>query len=465
VVVASTPAAPTFPRRPMIVSRHADWFPDGRRIAFESNLERPKTAYAIGEEVAFADPGLDIYIVAEDGTQLVNLTRDHPDGADVYPSVSPDGTRIAFLRRDEGATHLAVTDLDGSRARVLARDVSSVRPTWSRDGREIAFAACCEGGLSQLYAIGPDGGGRRRIAEGASPIAWAPDGSRIAFFGFPNGNPGILVADRSGESLRLVARMARSNIVSWSHDAATLAFNSESSERFRFGVAVVPAAGGPITRLVDRLSEPPNPAWSPVRRQLAYGGDSLWTIDADGSAGRLVAEGDGRQGDPSWSPDGERILFTTEFPQAWFPEVGSYLEVVRPDGSGRIRITPESPPATEIIVPVGSVVPPARLQVRSITLRPEVVQRGGTVTAQVVVETQGTGYLVDGARVFVYARPKVFRVSPRPALTRSGKATVRLRLVGMPRTRRSIWLSVVASRPGDDRVTSFPFLTVVPVRR
>ena len=312
--VGGASAASDVPRRPMIASRHAGWFPDGRRIVFESNLERPTLAYAIGEALAFDDPGLDVYVAAADGTNLVNMTRDHPDGADIFPSVSPDGTRIAFLRREGSVMHLAVVGLDGAPARVIARDVRGVQPTWSVDGREIAFTACCEDEGAQHYAIGPTGEGRRRIGEGFYPIAWSPDGSRVAFFGFPDGYPGIRVVDRDGGSPRVVARpgVSETDWVSWSNDSAMLAFDTEGSGRYEFGVGIAPAAGGAITRLVDGLPRAPRPAWSPVERRLAFGGVDLWTIDASSGTSRLVAGGYGLQGDPAWSPDGGRILFLTE---------------------------------------------------------------------------------------------------------------------------------------------------------
>ncbi|MDQ3823938.1 MAG: hypothetical protein M3321_11945, partial [Actinomycetota bacterium] len=191
----------------------------------------------------------------------------------------------------------------------------------------------------------------------------------------------------------------------------------------------------------------------------------LWTVEAASGASRLVAGGYGLQSDPVWSPDGERILFMTD-PGPWsFPDVGSYLEVVRTDGSGRTRITPKSPSAAQTVLPANSITPPDNLLITSVTVRPARIRRGGTVTARVVVESRSTGNLVDGAEVFAYARPAaVMRVAPRPARTRNGTATIRLRLLRASPTRRPIRLSLVASRPGDARVTSVQYLTQIPVR-
>lgn len=132
VLTAATAAAPTYPQRPLVVSRQPSWFPDSHRLAFVSNLARPK----LGGSVAFDDPALDVFSVAVDGSGLRNLTGDSPDVADIYPSVSPDGTRIVFLRRTSTGFDLVLMAADGTDKRVLATDAGPYPPEWSPDGRE-----------------------------------------------------------------------------------------------------------------------------------------------------------------------------------------------------------------------------------------------------------------------------------------------------------------------------------------
>ena len=93
------------------------------------------------------------------------------------PSWSPDGRRLAFVSLALGRSGLYVIGADGSGLRILVRGAVE-SPTWSPDGGEIAFG---RGGAIWAARVG-DGGERRVTADGALP-AWSPDGERIAFVG------------------------------------------------------------------------------------------------------------------------------------------------------------------------------------------------------------------------------------------------------------------------------------------
>jgi phage baseplate assembly protein gpV len=91
---------------------------------------------------------------------------------------SPDGQRIAFSALDR----LWVAAIDGSNPRRLTDlDVSEHDPTWSPDGRSIAFVTW-EGRAGHVYRVSAGGGEPTRLSAEpgiwTSP-AWAPDGERI----------------------------------------------------------------------------------------------------------------------------------------------------------------------------------------------------------------------------------------------------------------------------------------------
>jgi Tol biopolymer transport system component len=86
------------------------------------------------------DGSFDLFISDADGANEINLTRT-PDVDELYPRVSPDGKRIAFVC-DEGAgearrRNLYVMNLDGSDRRKIGDNGRD--PCWSPDGRRIAY--------------------------------------------------------------------------------------------------------------------------------------------------------------------------------------------------------------------------------------------------------------------------------------------------------------------------------------
>ncbi len=104
-------------------------------------------------------------------------------GLDFEPAWSPNGKLIAFLRRGSPAlqNRLFVMRSDGSGARVVRGvSVGAGAPTWSPSGKEIAYWQSGRTGRGEIYAVRPDGSGRRKIvAEADYGGSWSPDGKRL----------------------------------------------------------------------------------------------------------------------------------------------------------------------------------------------------------------------------------------------------------------------------------------------
>lgn len=138
--------------------------------------------------VSDRDGNLEIYSMNPDGSNQVRLTNN--PGVDTYPTWSPDGRTIAFIRQSAtGEYSLSVMNSDGSRQRDVTRIPYQATPypwrekanlSWSPDGRKIVFA-----GGSGLAVVTVDNGAVSTILEssGFTDIepAWSPDGSRIIF--------------------------------------------------------------------------------------------------------------------------------------------------------------------------------------------------------------------------------------------------------------------------------------------
>ncbi|MGB3328906.1 MAG: hypothetical protein WBA46_08125, partial [Thermomicrobiales bacterium] len=109
-----------------------------------------------------------------------------------YPRISPDGSRIAFVRnqvdRDSGKPegHVWLIDIDGSnRRRLTHTGTRNGNPVWSPDGSRLAFTSVRDGDKPHaIVVLGFDGGEPEIVSRHASPaggLAWSPDGTRIAY--------------------------------------------------------------------------------------------------------------------------------------------------------------------------------------------------------------------------------------------------------------------------------------------
>ena len=105
--------------------------------------------------------------------------------SDVQPSWSPNGREIAFSRSENrGLPQIYIMDNRGNNARPISRDHFNDRnPAWSPDGRRIAFVHSRVLGQPALYTMNVNGGNRVRLSDchADSVPTWSPDGTQIAY--------------------------------------------------------------------------------------------------------------------------------------------------------------------------------------------------------------------------------------------------------------------------------------------
>ncbi|GAB6879528.1 S9 family peptidase [Halorubrum gandharaense] len=125
--------------------------------------------------------------------QPVEAADYHEIAKPADPRLSPDASRIAFLRREptddettESTVYAVPRDGSAEPRRLTLAEGSDAEPRWSPSGDRLAFTSTrgADDDRQQLWVLPTDGGEARQVTDvvgGVSSIAWSPDGDRIAF--------------------------------------------------------------------------------------------------------------------------------------------------------------------------------------------------------------------------------------------------------------------------------------------
>ena len=317
--IAYTLIGDLFEHRPRLHSRYEVFAmnPDGSGLTKLADDGEEPSWSPDGTHVIYSNSD-ELFVARSDGTGTRQLTDTFGDDDSWAPVLSPDGTRIAFLRGRWGGSPVFVMDADGSNIKEIVEYMDQWdRPAWSPDSARIAYATF--GDSADIVIVNADGTDRVNLTADHPTLgagravcpAWSPDGSQLAFAGRPGDRHEafrIWVMDNDGSNLtQITDHPDVSGCPLWSSDGTRFLYTIYRDIGELHDVPeiwIVGADGNDPRRLTERGA---GPAWSPDRSRIAFVSDrdgdwEIFVMDADGSnQTQLTFNNDDDLG-PEWFP-------------------------------------------------------------------------------------------------------------------------------------------------------------------
>ena len=282
--------------------------------------------------------------------------------------ITRDGKFIAYtvqstsLKDDKSETRIWMVPAAGGDPTALTGEgASSEHPRWSPDGQYLAFLssrpdASGDEGKSQVYLLSLRGGEAQRLTDTAQNVddfAWSPDGKRLV----------LVLRDASPEELAQAAKNKDDDSSGKKKSKAKrpwvidrLYFKEDTVgylERRRTHLYLFTIATKSMTQITSGDYDDTAAAWSPDGKLLAFASNrstpdpdatyssNIWTVAADNTnkGANLMQFTTGLAGDhdPSWSPDGQWIAYSTRLDAKLF-EYGTKHIAISPAAGGTQRV-------------------------------------------------------------------------------------------------------------------------------
>ena len=181
--------------------------------------------------------------------------------------------------------------------------------------------------------------------------------ARIAFMSDRDGNAEIYVMNADGKNTRRLTNHPDVDFQpSWSPDGKRIAFMSDRDGHVnirdapQYEIYVMDADGGNQLNLTNDPNNDGSPSWSPDGKRIVFSSDrdnnrdhniEIYVMDADGGNQQRLTNNLTEDQHPSWSPDGKRIAFSARRDGHFENEFGITYEiyVMDADGGNEQRLT------------------------------------------------------------------------------------------------------------------------------
>lgn len=258
--------------------------------------------------IAFVSTGSgkkEIYTCDFDGYNPTRLT--YNDSISLFPSWSPDGRHIAYTSYKGGKPDIYIRSLADKREAVISNEGMNITPAFTPDRFELAATQSFSGD-QEIYLLTGTGKMIKRLTNSrgsdVSPT-WSPDGRKIAFVSNRTGGPQIYVLDLdTGNERRLTFEGKYNTQPSWSPRGDKIAYSSQVGGFHQ--VFVIDADGQNPLQLTRNGGDSESPSWSPDGSLIVFnstreGPSRLYVMTAFGTDQRRLLLLNGEQMNPKWS--------------------------------------------------------------------------------------------------------------------------------------------------------------------
>lgn len=246
-------------------------------------------------------------------------------GFESDPAFSPDGNQVAFaFGAEKDKCGIYTVMVDGDKPLRLTNDPGDAFPTWSPDGRRVAFYRFSEHGTA-IYTVPALGGTEQRLHVGftgpwTAGLDWSPDGKVLAFSeGREDKNRAwialLSLADSTTRPLTSPSNQEYDSAPAFSPDGSKVVFIRGIVAGVVSDLYVVSATGGTPKQLTfDKTWIFGSPSWTSDGRDIVFssargGQGALWRVPASGGTPQPVAGVGVIAWAPSISPKGNRLVY------------------------------------------------------------------------------------------------------------------------------------------------------------
>lgn len=227
-------------------------------------------------------------------------------------------TRIAFVNGERNVKEVYLTDILGTKFKQITRHKHlTVSPRFVPGGNLLSYTSYHSGNqnlyITDLRQNISTRALSRRKGLNLAP-AWSSDGNYMILTLSKNGNPDLFLLDSKGEIVEQLTKRAGINVSpAWSPDGSHLVFVSDRSGKPQ--LYLMEMRTKKVRRLTFEGSENAEPSWSPTEDLIVYsslrdGIYQLFTLNPyNNNPPTQVTEDLSYHESPSWSPDGNQIIF------------------------------------------------------------------------------------------------------------------------------------------------------------